>query len=136
MPCLYIRQGAWRPAWRQHSFYRSANQRAAFSGDGVFKPFLLPFLHSFCVTFRTIVSQLLTEFFNLFLFQLMSYNVFCKSFMYYTFYNLDLAIHRGLIDSMLKQHSAFNTIYVFRLSFQNHHTLQKRDISGLERSLK
>ena len=36
--------------------------------DGVFKPFLLPFLHGFCVTFRTIVSQLMNDVFNIFLF--------------------------------------------------------------------
>ena len=132
MPCIYIQQAA----WRHHSFYRSANQRAAFARNGVFKPFLLPFLHSFCVAFRTIVCQLLTEFFSLFLFQLMSYSVFFNSFVYYTFYKLNFTIHRGLIDSILKQHSAFKTIYVFRLSFQNHHTLQKRYIIGLERSLK
>ena len=40
----------------------------------------------------------------------MSYSVFFNSFMYYTFYKLNFTIHRGLIDSMLKQYIAFKTI--------------------------
>lgn len=46
----------------------------------------------------------------------MSYSVFFNSFVYYTFYKLNFAIHRGLIDSMLKQHIAFKTItFLFSL---------------------
>ena len=49
----------------------------------------------------------------------MSYSVFFNSFMYYTFYKLNFTIHRGLIDSMLKQYIAFKTITPLFLALLN-----------------
>ena len=46
----------------------------------------------------------------------MSYSVFFNSFKYYIFYKLNFPIHRGLIESMLKQYIAFKTItFLFAL---------------------